>query len=400
MQQTQLTQQQLAQINMAARGAIINNAIEMTQQIFSTTIVTPGSSSNIVNVAPRNVGLIKKFLVEVTATISNTTGGAVAITPTEFGPANIISQIVFNDLNNNVRINTTGWHAAFVASVKQGRPFGAAFTNDLTAAIDFDAGFTGAASAANNVISATASIADAGTGTVNMIYEIPLAYSDFDLRGAVYANVVNATMNLQLTVNPVPVGATANDVTGNVYKAVGGAGAITTITIIVFQVYYDQLPVGKDGPLLPILDLNTIYELKNTTLTGLVVNQDFPIAYANFRQFLSTFCVLSNGVGLTGLAKAGIDVNTWSLQSANFTNIFKIDPKIAAITTRNILGTDLPNGTWYFDYRKRAISTIQYGNMNLVLNPKTVNALAALLVGFEDFAIVNTLSGAGSLPAS
>lgn len=387
-------------LNQQARGAILSQSVEMTQSIFSTTIANPGSTANVVNVIPRNVGLIKRFIVEITATIQNNTGGAVAITPTELGAANILSQIVFNDLNNNVRINTTGWHAAFVASVKAARPFGAAYTNDLTGAIDFDAGFTGAAAAANNIISATASIADTATGTVNMIYEIPLAYNDFDLRGAVYANVVNATMNLQLTVNPSPVAADANSIVGAVYHAVGGAGVITSITINVYQVYLDQLPVGKQGPILPILDLSTIYELKNTTLTGLVVNQDFPVAYANFRQFLSTFAVLANGVGTGALAKAGIDVNTWALQSANFTNIWKIDPKISALLTRNALGTDLPNGCWYFSHRMKPISTIQYGNMNLVLNPKTVNANASLLMGFEDFALVNTISGAGSLPGS
>jgi hypothetical protein len=396
----QQSQVNLPLLNMQARQAILAQSIEMTQSIFSTTIASPGSTSNVINVIPRNVGLIKKFLIEITATIANTTGGAVAITPTEFGASNILSQIVFNDLNNNVRINTTGWHAAFIASIKAGRPFGAAYTNDITPAIDYDAGFTSAAAAANNIISATASIADAMSGTVNMIYEVPLAYNDFDLRGSVYANVVNATMNLQLTINPTPVAADAASLAGAIYHAAGGAGNISSITINVYQVYLDQLPVGKAGPLLPILDLSTIYELKNTTLTGLVVNQDFPVAYANFRQFLSTFAVLSNGVGTGGLAKAGIDVNTWALQSANFTNIFKIDPKIAALMTRNRLGTDLPNGAWYFDHRIKPLSTIQYGNMQLVLNPKTVNANAALLMGFEDFALVNTISGAGSLPAS
>lgn len=387
-------------INQQARAAILAQAIEMKQSIFSTTIANPGSTANVINVIPRNVGLIKKFLVEITATIQNNTGGAVAITPTELGAANILSQIVFNDLNNNVRINTTGWHAAFISSVKAARPYGAAYTNDLTGAIDYDAGYTSAAAAANNIISATASIADAGTGTVNMIYEIPLAYNDFDLRGSVYANVVNATMNLQLTVNPSPVAADANSIVGAVYHAVGGVGVITSITINVYQVYLDQLPVGKGGPILPILDLSTIYELKNTTLSGLVVNQDFPVAYANFRQFLSTMAVFANGVGTGALAKAGIDVNTWALQSANFTNIWKLDPKIIALETRNMIGSDLPNGCWYFSHRMKPISTIQYGNMELVLNPKTVNASASLLMGFEDFALVNTITGAGSLPAS
>lgn len=391
-------QMTLEQANMIARQAILAQAIEMKQQIFSTTIANPGSSNNVVNVIPRNVGLIKKFLIEITATLNN--ASANAMTPTQFGAANILSQIVFNDLNNNVRINTTGWHAALISSFKTARPYGAAYTNDISGAINYGADFNAAAAAANNIISATSSVAAAGNGTVNMIYEIPLAYNDFDLRGAVYANVVNATMNLQLTINPTPVADVANAIAGAVYAGTAGAGTITSITIKVYQVYLDQLPVGKSGPILPYQDLSTIYELKNTTLTGIVVNQDFPVSYANFRNFLSTIAVFSNGAGTGGMAKAGIDVNTWALQSANFTNIWKLDPKIIALETRNMLGTDVPDGTWYFSHRAKPISTIQYGNMQLVLNAATVNANAALLMGFEDMAIVNTIVGAGSLPGS
>jgi hypothetical protein len=68
--------------------------------------------------------------------------------------------------------------------------------------------------------------------------------------------------------------------------------------------------------------------------------------------------------------------------------------------TRQHLGVDLPPGCYLFDSRNRPISTTQYGNMELVLNPITAGAGAYELICVEDFAIVQTLSMAGSLAAN
>ncbi len=61
---------------------------------------------------------------------------------------------------------------------------------------------------------------------------------------------------------------------------------------------------------------------------------------------------------------------------------------------------DMPPGTYYFSSREKPISTVQYGNMQLILNAITAGAGAYVSVGFEDFALVNTLNMAGSLAAS
>ena len=157
--------------------------------------------------------------------------------------------------------------------------------------------------------------------------------------------------------------------------------------------------MGNQGVLLPILDLATIYELKYTNATAISPGQDYPYQYANFRQFLSTVAIYVN-TGATGARGVGADINYWALQSANFTNIWKIEPDLAAIFTRQHMGIDLPPGTYLFDSRGRPISTTQYGNMQLILNPVTAGAGAYQLIGVEDFAQVQTLSMAGSLAAS
>jgi hypothetical protein len=91
-------------------------------------------------------------------------------------------------------------------------------------------------------------------------------------------------------------------------------------------------------------------------------------------------------------------VTWWSLQSANYTNIFKIDATTNFITSRMIIGDDFPLGMYYFDYRNKPVSTIQYGNMQLLLNPVTVtDNQTAALVGYESLALINMITQAGSL---
>jgi P3 major capsid protein len=372
-----------AQLNQIARTLIQQNSIEMTQQIFATTI-NP-AQSNVVNVIPRNVGLIKGFIVEVAAVIHNSGAGA-ALVPTQFSTANILSQVTFYDLNNNTRIQTAGWHLEMVNSIKSKRVFGSALLQSASdSPMEYGSNW--------NVIGATQSIGAGTDGTITMRYYVPLAYSDTDYRGSVYANVVNATMNLQLTVNPNPV-AVGGDTTLACYS--GNTGSCTSCTISVYQVYMDQIPAGNGGPVLPLLDLSTIYELKNVTFSAIVAQQDYPIQYANFRDFLSTFAVFYNGAARTN----GTDVNYFSLQAANFTNIWKVNPQLVALKTRNLIQQDLPTGAYYFSSRTKPISTTQYGNMELVLNASTATSGAYCLIGYEDFALINALTQAGSLPAS
>jgi Cu/Ag efflux protein CusF len=393
-------QQQMsaAQQNAIARAAIQARAVLMQQQIYSQT-VTPANTPTI-TVNPRNVGLILGFYVKVVATINN--GSAVQINPTDLANANLLSQITFNDLQNNTRIQTPGWHLNMMNTIKERRVYGTSFvrTTGFDAPINYGSNWTGEISNSGN-------IAAAGNGTMTMWYYVPLAYTKQDLRGAVYGNVVNATMQLNLTFagqNGISVAAAnGSDSTLAMYvgNAAGSVSAvtITSATVTVYQEYYDQLPMGPNGVLLPITDLATIYELKQTTQTNIVAGQDFPYQYANFRNFLSTITGYVNN-GTTGARGVGADINYWALQSANFTNIRKVEPALQSLITRQKIGVDMPPGFYYFDTRERPINTTQYGNMQLVLNAATATNNPYELVAVEDFALVQTLSMAGSLAAS
>lgn len=379
-------------LNANQRAAVLAAAVDMKQQIFSQTIAAPATQGTI-NIQPRNVGLIKRFLIEVTASITNT-DGALDATLTDFGVANLLSQVTFTDLNNNTRIQTTGWHLHMVAASKYQWPLGSAILN----ASATDAGKFGDNFA---VIKEPATVAHgAGATTLRVIYEVPLAYSDDDLRGAVYANVVNATMNLGVTINPTPSVAVNVDSTNAIYKGTVNC-ALSNVNITVYQVYLDQLPVSGRSVILPAIDLATVYELKNTTFTNLAAGQEFPIPYANFRDFLSTFAVYNHDTSADVGRVGGTDINYWALQSANFTNLWKQSPEMAALEVRKILQQDLPLGCYYFSSRRKPISTTTYGNMELIINPLTAAAGNYVLVGWESFALTGTLTGgAGSLAAS
>lgn len=371
-----------ALVNAQQRAIVTGNAVRMVQSIYSNSF-DPDNGATI-NVAPRNVGLILGFIVEVSGGVTN--GATDAATRTGLGSSNAVQNFTFTDLNNIQRINTKGSHIALLNSAKQGFGFGGAYAPNLPMSFG------------NNwaPFAASATLAADATGTVKHTYFVPLAYSAADLRGSIYAAIVNATMNLQITVaTSAQLGvATGGDPLDAVYIGNTNIAWTGNVTVNVYQVYLDQLPVMNGQPVLPYQDLNTIYDLKYTVQTGLSQGQDFPVAYANFRQFLSTIPIFDNG----GTFNSGSDVNYWALQAANSTQLFKISADIAALEARQTFMADPPPGVYYFDHRSKPIDTLSYGNMELVLNPGALNSGAQLVVCYEAFQNSNQLGVAGSLP--
>lgn len=373
--------------NMAARQIVLNSAQSMRQQIFNQTIATPGATNNVLNIPIRNVGLVTGFLVGVTATLTNAGAGIANLTG--LGGANILSNITFTDLDQYQRINSPGWLMAMLNAGKEGFPFGAGL---LSTALDQVSNF------GNNfdVVTASATIASGGgTGTIKAWYWVPLAYSSRDLRGAMFAGVVNATAQLQLTINPTPSVTTGNSVLA-CYSGANNTALISSINVNVYQFYLDQLPRGQNGtPILPMMDVATQYRIVGTALTGLSPAQDFPIPFSNFQDFLSVTAIYDQN----GTLSDGSDINYWAVTAANTLNFFRMDPFAVQLLTRVRNRIDFPRGVYQFDFRDQPISTNQTGNMQLILNPITAAAPSQVLVGFESFALVNAVLGAASLPA-
>lgn len=387
-------QQQAAQLqnaNLAARNMVVRQGYPMLQSIYSN-IFQPAAQATF-QLPPQNVGLIKGFLVRMSATITNPASGSSTLSLAPFGPANLVQNLIFTDLQNYQRINTSGWHIAMLNAARQSRPPFSSTPSDSP--MGFGSNWP--------VIKAPATIAANTAGTIYMYYWIPLAYSDTDLTGAIYANVVNATMNLQMTLATAAQAVVSNtsDPTLAIYQGAGAVAGVTltNVNVQVYQAYIDQLPMSAKGPILPSIDLNTMYEIKNTTFSAIVQGQDFYMPYSNFRHFLSTVAVLDNWSG-TAYPAAGSDVNYFSFRSANATDLRKADPYTWAAMTRRKLLTDTPVPAYYFDTRDKPIYTTQTGNMALVGNFSTVNTGANIPVGWEMLANVSNLLNASSLASS
>lgn len=367
--------------NVTARNAILTQGVDMWLPIFTQTY-TSNIAGTVINVPVRNVGLLKRFVIEITGTVAQ--GAAETQTRSDLGGSNVLSNVTFTDLSNQQRINTPGWHLHYLATARRQACFGDAFTNSSAAGI-------------GNIFAVNTMPSPVTTAqSFRWFYEVPIAYGDYDLRGAIYMNVVNATANLQMTINPNFSVASTGDDTLAVYKSsTAQIAALTSFTVTVYQNFLDQLPMTKQGPLLPLYDLSTAYLLNQTSVAGIVSGQDNPFPYANFRNFMSTFLIYDQN----GTRNIGTDVNYLSIQSANYTNIIKADPWLVKLWERELINDDFPKGMYYLDTRRKPLSTIQYGNMQLILNPSSA-ASATVYLGYEALALINQITQAGSLYGS
>lgn len=397
-QQAAAPQMSITQQDQMATQAILKRAVNRYQLVGSTTL-TPASNP-IWLLQPINIGLIKRFIIVCSGTITNT--GSQTLTLTDAGLSNIfgVGGVQYTDLNNYLRVNTTGQHLTLLAYAKNRRPKYA--TGDFnTVDGNNQSQMLNVPPALWPVLVAPPTITTgAGSGTFRAMFELPLAYSDKDLRGAIWANVLTAVQQLQLTINQNIVAAGTGDPTFAVYSGpTGAAGSITSITMEVYQEYLDQLPQAQAGgritTLLPQLSLSTAYEIKSLVQQNIAPNQENYFSYTNQRSFLSTFVRYNNNGG-NGLAE-GTDISYWALVSANSTYLWKLDPLTLTALSRDHLEVDLPSGTYYMDSRKRAIATLQFGNIQLALNPSTANTGAYMNIMLEAFAPLNTLQNGPGL---
>lgn len=393
-QQQMSPQQQNAMVRqLILRGGVMGNAyfppsVDMWQQLnpILPSAIGPGS---VITIQLRNVGLVKRLVVEMAATVTATTSDQ---TLTPLGLANLVSNVTFIDLGNNTRINSTGWHLNVVSSVKRRRVFVAAYASDTPNGFGIN----------NDLVMSAPTTITAGTSAqIRFILEVPFVKNNHDLRGAIFADVTNAVMQVQLTLNPQMFVTNTADPTLAVYQsAAADLATLSGFSIQVNQNYLDQLPRNPQtaAPILPALDLGTAYLLNNTASGLPVVNQDNGFAFVNARSYESVAFVYDNNGTLN---VNGIDLNYIQVTSANFTQILRYDGMMSVVSERDVLGCDLPKGMRYLDFRHRPINTDQYGNMQLVVNPSSVlGSAATILFGWEAYGIIGQVNQAGSLPTA
>lgn len=384
---------QVQAMNDQTRALVLSQGIPRKQRILSGTIV-PTANNNVITVLPRMVGLLRSFIIEITATITNA-DGTNALNLTDWGVANLLSNITFWDLNNQARINTNGAHLMALDSVKRRRGSGAANVTD--SGMFTDRFNTGAGATAGGINYAPASIAHSTAATVRAFFRVPITYSATDLKGGIYLGIINANPQLQFTINPNPVLGNTADPYRAVYRNAASAtpgGSITSLTYTVYQDYLDNILVDKNrNPILPQLDIGTMYELKQIPFSagGMAVSNDFVMQFPNFRAFLSTFLNFDNG----GTFYPGTDTNYISIRTANLTDTIIAAPEVWMLGARDIIGTDLPTGCYYLDSRDQPIQTTQSGNVEIVLNPSVVNTGAYSELWYEDLGNLS-IAGVGA----
>lgn len=349
------------------------------------------AGTSTINITPLATGFLKKFIIEITGTANNTDGANVA-NLSDLGLANLIQLASFIDTQQVTRQQTSGWHLDFLFRAKHRWGAGSAL---LASSLNESGNF-------GNIFGVTVAptgFAHATSQPFRMVFEMPICYSDEDLRGGVWLGVVNAPSLLQLTMTQNPFAAAGVDSTLSCWK--GAAGNISNVSIQVYQVFLDQVPLGKTGaPILPPLDISVMYELKNTlNQQTFQVGQDIPYSYANFRRFMSTFLIYNDNPAADAGRVGGTDINYFALQSANSVNLWKKFPLQVARESRIATYMDFPPGCYYFSTRKPSaqIDTLNYGNTQLIVNPSTAAVGAYALIGIEDFASLNAIKQAGSL---
>lgn len=386
-------QQQNAMVRqLILRGGVLGNAyfppaVDMWQQLNPILPASVGPGS-VITIQLRNVGLVKRLVVEFSATI---TAGAVSQQNlTALGLANLISNVTFIDLGNNTRINSTGWHLNLVSSVKRRRVFCAAVASDTP---------NGYGIINNRVMFAPATIAATVATPIRFILEIPFVKNNHDLRGAIFADVTNAVMQVQITLNPQMFVSSVADPTLAVYQsAAADLATLSAVSVQCNQNYLDQLPRNPNNaaPILPALDIGTAYLLNNTASGLPVVNQDNGFSFVNARSYESVAFIYDNNGTLN---INGTDLNYIQVTSANFTQILRYDGMMAVTNERDVLGADFPRAVRYLDFRHRPINTDQYGNMQLIVNPSSVGGSAAtILFGWEAYGVIGQVNQGGSLP--
>lgn len=381
----QQTAAQMQANNTNNRLLVLGNSVKI-RQLLTSEIIGNITNGSIVqrNIPLRNVGLTTKLYMQVSFTLAQS--AAETFTLTNFGPANVISNFTFADYSNYQRINTTGWHMDALATARAKMPFASAYTtsNPVKTGSNYNL-----KSAPNTVTTAQ---------TIYMIYEIPFAYSDVNLQGAVLSQVLNGNAYLTFTVNPNIVVPNTGNPVGAVYQSsTASTGTITNFQYSIYQEYYDQLPQNASGQyLLPAIDLQYVYGIYNTDVSGLAVNSDNPYSFINYRQYMSLFAIYDN----SGVLNAGTDMNRFKLLSANMLPIFDLTPPMVKLFERKIIGDDYPVGSYYFDFRDRPISTAQNGNMQMIFNPSGVTGSNSVFkLGLEYLGLLNQIAQAGSVLA-
>lgn len=386
---TPFSPQQMAQANAAAQylmGTVaapqgIVKGKRFTQLAQSVSFVPVFGQSQTISLQPQPVGLVTKYVIQVICTVTNPSAGT-SMSRTGFGPFNLLSNISYTDPSQNQRINTYGFLLSTITAMRRRRVPGSAFTTDSpTGYGSVMAPIAGSSTIANN---STAT-------TVSAFYEVPLSTGRNSLKGAIVANTIFSNQQLQVTFNPNFCQVSTDGLLAGYTGASASNPPTYSVTVNLYQEYWDQFTLGLLSPLGPLLSF--IYEMKYSIFNSLVSNQYNYFRYSPLREYWSTVLCYDNG----GVQNPGTDITNFQLQAANQTTFWQRSPLFQSYHTRNLFGDDAPAGVYFFDTHDDPIITAADGNTTLQMQPSSVQSNAYVIVGWEDIAVASVLASAPSI---
>ena len=315
-----------------------------------------------------NVGVLTRMLFEVTATITNSSGAAIAITPSPAAPWNLISWLKVKDFTGTEFINLTGLQLFNLNCIRLMKKAG------------FSMAFAGDAAYSVPVYSLPAfptSVPANGTATVKFLISCPIAYApNSDLTGAILMQSVTGQMYTEIIWNNSIFGADDD----SVYNSGVNANLTTSINCEIVQEYRGVVSSGGNI-VLPEIDLGTVYELNGTykDTSGIVAGVAKKIPYSNFRTVLTKQLQFMNG----GVLAAGSVTNLQLVANSNqFYQTFTEDQ--LAQRMREALGFDITPGCYHFSTRDHPIETVLYGNIELWFQPSAVSTGNTYIAQLEE----------------
>lgn len=356
------------QQNQLARNLIFSVAKPIMQQVGTKTFATVAAGSNVYTVNPLQIGFLRRFIVVVTATITNASGGTVTLTPN--GADNLLTNITYNDFTGNPRHNCSGRALSYVEAAKYGRIPGAALTSDSVSGYG--------SIIASNV--APASLATTVAGTVTRVFEIPIMVdTGKNMAGGMWLGVNNQSTTLNLTLNTAP--GTAGDPLSAIYA--GSANVtMTNATVTVYQDYWNNVPTDKNGnPILPLNDLSTAYMITETN-SGLTfaAGQQSQWNFPTFSKLLGTYFAYVNGATTLN---AGTDITAIRLVVSNYSIIKEYSAFSISRVARDVVGSDFPKGQYGVMSRMHPLDVNQYPSLQLQITPTTAASNSYAMITTE-----------------
>lgn len=357
--------------NLNDRATLLGTAVPMIANLGTFGPYQPGQ---VANIRLRNVGIMTRLKVRATASVTIATAN---VTASPFGPYGLVSKVDLLDYNTTERVIAPGPMLYFLNSMRHGRPWMPTGQGNI-----------------DTLQTQLPTVVGAGQ-TIEFNFDVPLAYDPSnDLTGAILAQTIVGEQFLRLTVNPNAIGDPFCP-----YLNTGGAGT-AAISNVNFQVWQEYLQ--PQGPNIPRIDLNTVYEFTAmfTSSDNIVVGGTKFIDYPNVRNVKGAYFTYINdnaGTGHPTVTVNGTDINSVTLIANGNTNMRELDPLMLRRDMRIMLGGDLPAAMYYMGHRRHPIYTWIYSQVQLALNFANATANPYVAYGFESTYPLNTpLPGVGA----